>query len=454
MKKIFTNLRSKKAFMVIAFALASCSSMYANNAYYDHYALLGTYPTGVGKVYAQISSDCTKMDGVDFETPAESVEVQFIFKALGENKTFTAVAVPEDGWIVAGFTYGEKNEDGTFTCVTDTLTYSSNPAEINSVSTISDKDSLTAVSIFPLEPDEAFYAVFTHVAPRVVNGYGEFGEVKIDKISNNIGDQVTLTAIPKRDGTFSHWIEKSTGNKITDNPLTVTVTKAEEYIAYFENDLMIKLNFPEEGGYLPFYDAEYRTEFPSEREFDVLDFDARNVSTFKNNGQDAIAVVPTKSGVVGNWAQSPVIFYGKGEHVALRDTSSTTPGNNEYNLLRWSGDEGVKTDTLRSGHHYYTFDAQKAVFNIVKSDVPTIAAKQIYMAMPDSCVEALTPGNFPDIIYTSEEESGETGISAVTTAAKAKKNGIYTIDGRRVEALEQEGIYIFDGKKVLYRKRK
>ena len=46
------------------------------------------------------------------------------------------------------------------------------------------------------------------------------------------------------------------------------------------------------------------------------------------------------------------------------------------------------------------------------------------------------------------------GIATPVAKPVAIRKGIYTIDGRRVNAMEQKGIYIYDGKKVLYRKDK
>jgi hypothetical protein len=74
------------------------------------------------------------------------------------------------------------------------------------------------------------------------------------------------------------------------------------------------------------------------------------------------------------------------------------------------------------------------------------------MAMPDSCVEALTPGSFPEVIYTKTDGS-QTGIASLKADPTMKSKGVYTLDGRRIDAMDQKGIYIFDGKKVLYRKK-
>jgi hypothetical protein len=74
------------------------------------------------------------------------------------------------------------------------------------------------------------------------------------------------------------------------------------------------------------------------------------------------------------------------------------------------------------------------------------------MAMPDSCVEHLTPGSFPNVIYTKTDGS-QTGIATIKAGETVKNKGIYTLNGRKVDAMEQKGVYIYDGKKILYRKK-
>lgn len=448
MKKIFTSLcnNSKALLVTVLLSMTSICSFAGDEGYFNYYVHLGTYPTGAGKVYAELQSNSVKNEAANFETPAESVEVMYTKQNL-KSQAFTAHADANEGWIVAGYTYGTKNEDGTFTARTDTLITVKNPASLQPTSESSDKDSLTAVSIFPLEADTAFYAVFTHVSPRVGNGQENFGKVAIDKISNNIGDKVTLTATPDTTSTFAYWLEKSTGKQIKDNPLTVDVTKAEEYYAYFESELMETVTFPEGGGYLPYYTPCY-VYYPDNYDFTVMIFDTDSPQKFQMDGKDAIAAVPTPIGYYGGQFAGVQLLYGEGTHAFKRNLTSTDPSTNE-NFLRWTGETGVKTDTLPAGHHYYTFDVNNEVFKIAGAE---IAAKQVYMAMPDSCVEKLTPGSFPDIIYTKTDGT-QTGIATIKAGETVKSKGIYTLDGRKVDAMEQRGIYIYDGKKILYRKK-
>ena len=452
MKNTFTFLRNhKKLLLVAVVSLMSTVRVSASTdeGFYNYWVHLGTYPTGAGKVYAEIKDGSVVAEDADFRTPAESVEVKYMKKDLS-TQSFDAYAQPADGWIVAGFTLGTRNDDGTFTAKPDTLINKKNPASISPKSTISDKDSLTAISIFPIEADTAYFAVFTHVKPNLKDGHENFGSVSIDKISNDIGDKVTLTATPREDANaqFAYWVESSTGKKLTDNPLTVDVTKAEEYFAYFESDLMETITFPEGGGWLPYHTDCY-VLFPDVKSFKVMVFNNEGVTKFDNNGKEAIACVPDDTGYFAGTFAGTQLLYGEGTQVAKRSPENTDPNTWSVNFLRWSGDEGVKTDTLPTGHHYYTFDVNSEVFNIVGAN---IAAKQVYMAMPDSCVEALTPGSFPEVIYTKTDGS-QTGIASLKADPTMKSKGVYTLDGRRIDAMDQKGIYIFDGKKVLYRKK-
>lgn len=448
MKKFFTCLSNhKKMLLVAVVSLMTFGHASAYSNYYNHYVVLNTYPTGKGKVYAEIPTEGVKTEDANFETPAESVEVKYNYYSSASS-SFTATAVPEDGWIVAGYTYGTKNEDGTFTARTDTLITANNPASLSSTSVSYSENSLEeALATFPLEADTAFYAVFTHVSPRVGNGQENFGKVTIDKICNDVGDKVTLTATPDTTSTFAYWLEKSTGKQIKDNPLTIDVTKAEEYYAYFESDLMETVTFPEGGGYLPYYTPCY-VYYPNSYPFSVMIFDTDSPQKFQMDGKDAIAAVPTPINYYGGQFAGVQLLYGEGTHAFKRNPTSTDPSTNE-NFLRWTGETGVKTDTLPAGHHYYTFDVNNEVFKIAGAE---IAAKQVYMAMPDSCVEKLTPGSFPDVIYTKTDGS-QTGIAAIKASETVKNKGIYTLDGRKVDAMEQKGIYIYDGKKILYRKK-
>ena len=110
----------------------------------------------------------------------------------------------------------------------------------------------------------------------------------------------------------------------------------------------------------------------------------------------------------------------------------------------------MKIDTLDVEKKYYTFDTNAVVFNQVSG---TIAPNTVYVGIPDS-VFTNAGKEVPATIPLKNLSSIATGIAAPVAKPVAIRKGIYTIDGRRVDAMEQKGVYIYDGKKVLYRKGK
>ena len=95
--------------------------------------------------------------------------------------------------------------------------------------------------IFPENPNEYVYAVFTRVT--VCNE--RKNEIIIYPRANEIGDEVTLTCT--RDD-FDYWIEEGTGRHIAKNPYTFTVTGKETYTAHFgDPSKVVPLQLPRGG---------------------------------------------------------------------------------------------------------------------------------------------------------------------------------------------------------------
>ena len=456
MKKIFTF---KKSLFVAAMLLMAVGAQ-AQLKYVPLYGQLKAYPVGAGKVYAEMSGLGVAPEGANYAEPADEVNVKFACRGVQPNGNYKGYAVPNEGWVLAGFAT-QKYEDGEPMIPTE-VEWTDNPRTLKLTSQVYAKADMTstpeeAFQMFPNDPDEVHYALFTRVTVGIDAFNSNLGSVAIDKAVNDVGTEITLTATPDytKKASFLHWVEKSTGNKITENPYTFTVSKADEYYAYFENQFAETLHFPEEGGFIHHY-GDYYVRYPNDNKIAIYEFEVDGVKKVTKDGKDIIVDEPGVYDYMGGaFAKVPTLLYGKGDLTIVTDTSSTTPGSEPNSVLRWSGDTGVKVDTIttNAAHHYYTFDDKAVVFRLVGDD-KFVPAKQVFMAMPDSCVEKLTPGTFPDVIYTSEEQDIETGISNVTVAPTVKKKGVFTIDGRRLEAPEQEGVYIFDGKKVIYRKRK
>ena len=457
----------KRVMLLMVLVLASGKSFALTTKYVPVYDVLRTYPTGAGKVYATFSGEYELPEGADYSTPKDEMEVKFVYKQSGKVSYYDAHAVPAEGWIAAGFST-EKYVDGE-PVLNDSI---EKVGDVASLSVATGYDVLTggqgwdaaadAMAQMPTEPQGGHYALFTRVAPRITDKMqNRLGSVKISKGVNNIGDEVTLTATPKYPEytTFSHWVEKSTGNQITENPLTFTVTKADEYEAVFNSSLLFDVEFPEEGGYLPFYFDTY-TYYTENVEEAVITYDSLKVNGDRVYVQQATLVNAAD-------AKTPVLLYGKGKAQFLSDPESLDASGLSYVLsgkprLYYSGEEGLKAadaeimyivnkdTTYYKDNYIYLFDTEASSFKLSKEE--NIAAKTVYMAIPKFIIsDSLSLSAAPEEIFMTAS-SQETGIKAVSNGAATVNGKYYTIDGRLVAAPEQNGIYIRNGKKVIYRK--
>ena len=91
--------------------------------------------------------------------------------------------------------------------------------------------------------------------------------------------------------------------------------------------------------------------------------------------------------------------------------------------------------------------------SFVLTTTGVIAAKKVYLQMPDSLLAGAAKQ--PQKLYLDTEEIGSVlGIAAAPVVRQSlSRSGIYSLSGRRMDAISREGIYIFDGKKVVYRKK-
>ena len=68
MKIFFTCLSNhKKMLLVAVVSLMTFGHASANSYYYNHYVVLNTYPTGKGKVYAEIPTEGVKTEDANFD---------------------------------------------------------------------------------------------------------------------------------------------------------------------------------------------------------------------------------------------------------------------------------------------------------------------------------------------------------------------------------------------------
>ena len=423
------------------------SALAGEKSYYDYYANLKAYPTGAGQVYADATGNITEnQEGVPFSenmgTPADEVEVKYM--AEYNSAGFNAYAVPATGWIFAGFSACKKDaaEEHLFN---DSIFSRDNPAYIKVSSHISNEDQGTAEMLFPLVADTTFYALFTHVAVNVCTGQDSLGTTKISTLCNNINDKVTLTATP-RDAShtkFDYWIKRETGEKIDDNPLTLTVKECAHYEAHFTSDLAETLNFPEEGGMM-IYHSNYDINIP--RNVKVLTFNylLDDDSVEYNKNKNVFYQVPDTAGYFG-YANETYIMLGKGEATFFKTGKDGNAFSNSY--FKWSN-EGVNVANLAAACHYYTINLDKQQFELL-ADNAIIPANTAYWALPNERYEVFDVTEAPAVIYWNDPDAS-TGIANIKqNVAEIAPKGIYNILGQKVAKMTGKGLYIVNGKKVI-----
>lgn len=463
MRRDFTYLRrvSTKLMTLCLVFFASIGSAWAGNTKWgDYYATVSAYPTGAGLVYAEaptgaVTESEDEMSDLytDMKTPSESVDVKYMYNSVTTKSAFNAYAVPAEGWIVAGFSQAKvvRDEDeGEDVFVFDDKIYeTSNPAYTSLEAAFSDDDQSVALGSYPMSPTAQFYALFTHVKPTIAIGQDSLGTVAISKVCNEIGDDVTLTAVPseKRNATFDYWVNKNTQEKITQNPLEVkNIQGCAEYEAHFKSDMAITMEFPEEGGYrIVYFDKGYI--MPSETVKEST-FDFWGVSISNN-----LKVVDDKSAYYIEpgelysylYPQSPHILYGKGIMTFVEDAEMTKSTSNE---LVWSGADGVNVADLPIDKKYYSVNLEKKQFELLADDA-VIAPNTAYFALPVECYTAYEVEDAPSIIYWYNP--GTTGIDNVEAdkTVQFHTNGIYTLEGKRLNEISGRGLYIINGKKIV-----
>lgn len=452
MKRLFTS--SKRLMLTTALVLTSVlSAMAGGEDWYAYNVQVDAYPTGAGLVYV----DTVEVyDDIDYK---ESWNREFVTKLTSAN----GYAVANDGWYFLGFAKDSIDENGNvhhidrIAATVDEWTgcamlsldgLKSSHYDEASQSEVSD-DSLTVASKMPLEPNNYFRAIFTHAYANVAPGYEYLGKVTVDKLANKIGDKVTFTATPLCSfTTFVNWTKD--GEVVSTNPtLEVTVGGVEEYIANFTDSRNLTIKFPEEGGYVPFY-SKYSYGLSNTDVYAyapvVYDGYENNCLVDEMNGEQRISFLNMISGNYQTGG-TPQLLYGYGE-VELVPNDTTEAGESyDIQLFKWAGESGIAVDGLdQSQEKYYVYDQADLKFNLITSG--SIAANSLYMVMPDSLMAEGQAA--PAVIYISEEVI--TGI-ANTIVKKADRKNIYDLQGRRVDAMNREGIYVFDGKKVIYRKK-
>lgn len=464
MRKNFTFLKSasiKLGALALVFLASTGIANAGETKWGDYYATLSAYPTGAGLVYAEVpESSVTESEDemsdlfTDMKTPAESVDVKFMYNNYDTKTYFYPHAVPSEGWIVAGFSQAkvvrDEVEGEDVFVFNDSIYDTDNPSSNTYLeAAFSDADQTIAFTSFPMAPTAQFYALFTHVKPTIAIGQSPLGTVSISKVCNEIGDDVTLTATPdeSKNATFDYWVNMNTQEKIAQNPLEVkNIQESAVYEAHFKSDKAITMEFPEEGGYkIVYFDKGYVMPATNvvDNTFDFWDISTNNLKVTEDSS--AYYIQP---GDLRNWLYpgNPHILYGKGLMTFVENDEMQKSNSNE---LEWSGDNGVNVADLSLDKKYYSVNLEKKQFELLADDA-VIAPKTAYFAMPVECYTAHNVEKAPSIVYWYKPETS-TGIEEIKpeTATVGNAKGIYSIDGKKMNAIPAKGLYIVNGKKVI-----
>lgn len=464
MRKNFTFLKSasiKLGALALVFLASTGIANAGETKWGDYYATLSAYPTGAGLVYAEVpESYVTESEDemsdlyTDMKTPAENVDVKFMYNNYDTKTYFYPHAVPSEGWIVAGFSQAkvvrDEVEGEDVFVFNDSIYDTDNPSSNTYLeAAFSDADQTIAFTSFPMAPTAQFYALFTHVKPTIAIGQSPLGTVSISKVCNEIGDDVTLTATPdeSKNATFDYWVNMNTQEKIAQNPLEVkNIQESAVYEAHFKSDKAITMEFPEEGGYkIVYFDKGYVMPATNvvDNTFDFWDISTNNLKVTEDSS--AYYIQP---GDLRNWLYpgNPHILYGKGLMTFVENDEMQKSNSNE---LEWSGDNGVNVADLSLDKKYYSVNLEKKQFELLADDA-VIAPKTAYFAMPVECYTAHKVEKAPSIVYWYKPETS-TGIEEIKpeTATVGNAKGIYSIDGKKMNAIPAKGLYIVNGKKVI-----
>lgn len=454
MMKISTSFAKRLLTLVVFMVTVATTASAFSDTWYACYVQVDAYPSGAGTVYADENDPTNNVFVATDDEYQSSIEAQFASKF----KTMYVSVKPAEGWTLIGFTEGFEDQKTGDIIYKDSIVATGNPAFLNLNSDVTTEtidpttgqvtpdDSLTVINSMPLDPNNYFRAIFSHVYGVVVENQDQLGEVVSSKLVNDLGDQVTLTARTlDPEAVFDYWTKDESEEPVSTNPeLTVTVTGIAKYVAHFKHKQDLTIDFGE-GGYYVLYDEGFNYSVPKGTNgFGVSEY---NTLT-ENNDVNAYYTEPVLyTGPTYAWGNSVNLLYGKGKvKLSVISRTKEAKGPSEYDTFQWSGEKGVDVDTLSTQKKYYLFDAETETFNLKKG---VIAPETFYLALSIDVFEEQETEAPATIKF--DKEAVLSGIAAVKTAKPADKKGIYTLDGRRVATITRDGIYLRNGKKVVIR---
>ena len=444
MKKFVTSL---KAFAILAMLTVAGNAM-ASSTFYAYYAQVNAAPEGKGTVYATYD--------VQAEAPTpdmykSSSEVQFT--AMYGNVYI--YAQPADGYQLAGVSTATFNEAGEAIYNEDNITV---PGETYTTmyadSEISGEEEAAVAAMMPMDPNNVYYALFTRVVAKPANEQmNRLGGTAISKVTNDNGDVITLTATPHYDEStkFAYWIKKSTGEKITENPLTITVDGMETYEAYFTSDLRVDLDFGAEESYKVWYNdrdafiGDVKTlNFGTNSEWTTYMYDTLNV---ENNLRYSFFET-YEAGYMAS-GKTAYLLYGQGVQTIIKDTTAV---NSEETTIPESILKYAQTATnvaeLPVSAKYYNVNIAERTLTLMDANA-AIAEGTLYAAVP---VEYLVEGyEAPATIYWSADEvvGQEPVATSINSIKVTEAAAIYSLDGKKLAKVTKPGVYVVNGKAVI-----
>lgn len=445
MKKIFTSI---KAFALLAMLLVAGDAM-AMSDFYAYYAQVNASPSGKGTVYA---TDKFSMDEPASDLFKSCVEVQSV-SAIGSLYVY---AKPADGYQLAGISTATFDESGAPVYTEqDIKVPGEDPFIVMTLeSAITDPDSATVASQMPLDPNNVFYALFTRVIAKPADDQmAHLGKVTISDVTNDTGDVITITAVADYDESakFEYWIKESTGEKIMENPLTITVADKDTYKAYFTSDYRVDIDFGQEESYMTWYHDTHNALLG-----DVKAVAFGLNSEYISNMYDTISVDDNlrysyfetyESGYIANGKEA-YLLKGKGVHTLIleKDTIDTP----QEAILQYAK-VATSVSELPVSAVYYNINTADSLLTIMAPDA-VIPQGGLYAAVPVSYL--LEGYKAPEKIYwSSESVIGQTpvvaGINSVIADAQDNNTGVFTLDGKKLDKITKAGVYVVNGKTVI-----
>ena len=444
---------SKWTLLSLATVFVSLTANAADNKFYYFYDEFHAYPSGAGKIYVQKDkledpSEITEWD--------EYQEATYVGSQIS-SADFYCYTQPSNGWIQYGVVEGvRESEDDDWQPETDengnlVIKNDESVLRYTASSTFSADDEATCIANAPLLPEHCCFVVFSHVVPRLGAGMKNLGTISSSKSINDIGDDVQLTATPKKDNiTFAYWKRKSDGQKFTDNPLSVKVEKAEEYVAYFQADSVTYFNCPD-GEYILWYNKDYAGFYFGESEYNCRAFQEKEYANTEQ-GVGFFTNTTGSSGSASLYPGIPQIIYLKGEATAITDPALNVWYGSTVSCMQYT-EESLQVSELPVGFVYYNVNMKERCFTLMPASQTEIPAGSYYLKL-DEAYMWNAPEKDP-VIYWDEEaalkneyKGGDDEDGLTKVELEKAVSGVYNLGGIPLKAIPSRGIYIIDGKKA------